>query len=84
MKKEQNGRESLRRLKPIVGFNASKRRKKEKELRGEKKERKNSKLNKAEDCNRIKEKYKAKKMIETDFFQQLNSSDISVLIITAC
>ena len=28
MKKEQNGKESLRRLKPIVGCNASKKRKK--------------------------------------------------------
>ena len=31
MKKEQNGRKSLRRLKPTVGCNASKRRRKEEE-----------------------------------------------------
>lgn len=32
-----------------------------------KKERKNNKLNKAEECNYKKEKYKAKNMIEMDF-----------------
>jgi len=30
VRKEQNGRESLRRLKPVVGCNASKRKKKKK------------------------------------------------------